>query len=405
MTMQGTPLFSDVREIRDTGRELGRARGTNEGATLLVIGALHGNETAGLVAARRVLDKMARGARGERENALVLDAGELVALGGNLGAMREGRRYRYRDMNRVWSQARIDDLKARAQKTPSALDAEDVEQLDLLAAIEAEIARAKGRGSPVYLVDLHTTSAKGIPFVIFGDTLAQRTFVQHLPVPLILGLEEQLDGVLSSFASRLGCTTFAMEGGQHVDPGSIDNLEAVILLAAAAAGMFASPDLPALQEARALLDAKREGLPRIMEVLHRHAITEEDDFVMEPGFRNLDRVRAGQKLGRDRRGPILAPHDGVVMLPLYQGQGSDGFFWGREVSDRLLRATTALRRLGLDRYLDRLPGIERDRAHPTRFVVDASVAKIYPRSVYHWLGYRRIREEHRSLTIERSVDA
>ena len=40
---------------------------------------------------------------------------------------------------------------------------------------------------------------------------------------------------------------------------------------------------------------------------------------------------------------VRAPDDGFVMLPLYQGQGEDGFFWGREVSRARLRASVALR--------------------------------------------------------------
>ena len=50
---------------------------------------------------------------------------------------------------------------------------------------------------------------------------------------------------------------------------------------------------------------------------------------MEPGFANLAPARAGQLLARDRGGEIRAPHDGVVILPLYQALGSDGYFWGR----------------------------------------------------------------------------
>ena len=69
---------------------------------------------------------------------------------------------------------------------------------------------ARGQG---HLVDLHTTSAAGIPFVLFGDTLAQRRFVSVFPIPNMIGLEEQVDGVLSSYWSRHGCITFAVEGG------------------------------------------------------------------------------------------------------------------------------------------------------------------------------------------------
>jgi succinylglutamate desuccinylase len=125
---------------------------------------------------------------------------------------------------------------------------------------------------------------------------------------------------------------------------------------------------------------------------------------MEPGFKNLDHARAEQLLARDRNGEIRAPRDGLVLLPLYQKQGEDGFFWGRAVSSARLKASEALRHLRLDRFLDLLPGVARDKAHPSRFFVDRTIARIYPLGVFHLLGYRRIRSEANLLTVERQPD-
>ncbi|HVH44880.1 MAG TPA: succinylglutamate desuccinylase/aspartoacylase family protein, partial [Labilithrix sp.] len=313
------------------GREIGRIRGDAPGPTLVVVAGIHGNERAGVVAARRTLTTLTR-RRGTVR-------GELLALSGNLGAMRLGVRYRERDLNRVWTAERIADLEAR-HRAGAPLDAEDQEQLELLGAIRSAALRARG---PVYLIDLHTTSAHGFPFVLFGDTLKQRKFGSAFPLAVLLGLEEQIDGVLSSYWTTQGCITCGVEGGQHDDPGSIDNLEAVLLLGAEAAGLFGSARLTETAAAHALLDRRRGDLPRVMEVVSRHAITAADDFVMEPGFANLARARVGQLLARSRRGEIRAPKDGMVILPLYQGQGADGFFWGREMSASRMRLSEALR--------------------------------------------------------------
>lgn len=380
-------------------REVGRVVGEHAGATLIAIAGIHGNEQAGIHGARRVLARLSRGD--------VKLRGELVVFAGNVGAMREGRRYLVRDLNRVWTDEKVRDLEVRAARVSSGaaedvgLDAEDREQLEILAAVRAVIARAKG---PVHLVDLHTTSAHGVPFALFGDTLAQRAFVSALPLPIIMGLEEQVDGVLSSYWTRNGCITFGVEGGQHHDEGSIDNLEAVLLLAAQAAGLFAHGAVAETRAAHALLDSRRGSLPRVMEVVRRHAIAPDDAFTMEPGFRNLDHARAEQLLARDRNGEIRAPHDGLVMLPLYQPQGDDGFFWGRAVSAARLRASEALRHLRLDRFLDLLPGVARDKADPSRFIVDRSIGRLYPVGVFHMLGYRRIRSEPDRLTVERQPE-
>ena len=380
-------------------REVGRIVGDRPVATLIAIAGIHGNEQAGIHGARRVIERLSRGD--------VKTRGELVVFAGNVGAMRIGKRYLVRDLNRVWTDAKVVDLEMRAAKVISGeaeeiiLDAEDREQLELLEAIRGVIARARG---PVHLVDLHTTSAHGVPFALFGDTLSQRAFVSALPLPIIMGLEEQLDGVLSSYFTRKGVITFAVEAGQHYDEGSVDNVEAVLLLAAQAAGLFAPGAIQETRAAHALLDSRRGNLPRVMEVVRRHAIVPEDAFTMEPGFKNLDHARAEQLLARDRNGEIRAPHDGLVMLPLYQPQGDDGFFWGRAVSSARLKASEALRHLRIDRFLDLLPGVARDKSDPSRFIVDRSIARIYPLGVFHMLGYRRIRTSANELTVERQPE-
>lgn len=373
----------------ELARELGRVRGVSAGPTLICVGGVHGNEPAGTIAARRVLGALAKDDGGIR--------GEILALSGNLAALRLQKRYQAKDLNRQWTVGRVTELVARPDRTRD--DPEDLEQRELLSSIEAAIARARG---DVYFMDLHTTSASGHPFVLFGDTLRQRDFALGLPIPAIIGLEEQLDGAMSEYFTHRGCVTLAIEGGQHDDPGSIDNLEAALWIALAHAGMIERSRIEAeLARSEALLHARRGSLPRVMEVVERHAIAPEDGFRMAPGFANLDRARAGQLLAHDRRGEIRAPKDGMVILPLYQGQGEDGFFWGREVSERRLRASAAVRRLELDRVLPYLPGVDRDPSHGERLIVDTRVARLYPLDVFHVFGYRRIRRDGARMTVAR----
>ncbi len=371
-------------------REVGRVVGGDPGPTLIAVGGVHGNEPAGLEAGRRVLARI--------QSAGLPLRGELVVLGGNLGALRRGARYQHEDLNRRWTAVRVAALRALSSE---ALEGEDHEQRGLLEAVESALGRARG---PVHLADLHTTSAEGIPFVLFGDTLAQRQFVGGFPLPVIIGLEEQVDGTLAEYWTRRGCVTLTVEGGQHAAPSSVDNLEAALWLALAQADMVAPGAFPEVARAWRRLDALRGDLPRVMEVVSRRAITPDDAFTMEPGFRNIHRARAGQRLARDRGGDILAPGDGLVILPLYQGLGSDGFFWGRAVSEARMTTSRVLRRLGADRLLDLLPGIDRDPAAPGRFVLHARVAEIFPLEVFHLLGYRRVRKARGVLTVERQPD-
>jgi predicted deacylase len=376
-------------------REVGRIVGHAAGPTLVVVAGIHGNEAAGIFAARRVLDRL-------RKAELPLK-GELVVLAGNLAALRMGKRYQVKDLNRQWTEARVASLRAQGGTDVLAVnaDAEDNEQRELMGAIDEAIARSRGR---VHLADFHTTSAQGIPFVLFGDTIAQRKFVRAFPLPVLVGLEEQLDGALSEYWTRHGCVTFACEGGQHHDPGSVDNLEAVLYLALQTAGIIPVGSLPELAKSYALLRARRGDLPAFLEVVSRHAISEADAFKMEPGFRNLNPASEGQLLAHDVRGEIRAPKDGLVILPLYQGLGSDGFFWGRPVSDVRLRTAEILRRLHVDRLLGLLPGVRKDPKNPSRLIV-REVAQKYPRDMFHAFGYRRVRTREGELTIERQPDA
>jgi succinylglutamate desuccinylase len=304
-------------------REIGRIESEKAGPTLIVVAAIHGNEKGGIAAAQRVFDRLSRGD--------IAVSGEILALAGNVGAIRAGRRFINHDLNRVWSDAQIGALESLgAHATHDAPIAEHHEQRELLATIRGAIARARG---PVVLVDLHSTSAAGVPFIACGTSSApQRALVSELPLPIIVGLEDKVDGALSAYWNTHGCTAFTVEGGQHEDAATVDNLEAVLVLALESAGIVPRGALPEASAARILLDSRRGDLPRVMEVVSRFAITPDQGFTMVPGFRNLDFARASQLLARDKNGEIRAETDGLVILPLYQGQGNDGFFWGKALS-------------------------------------------------------------------------
>jgi predicted deacylase len=364
-------------------REVGRHLGSEPGPTLIAVAGIHGNEPAGIEAARRIFARLQQGD--------LLLRGELVVFAGNLRGLRRGVRYHAKDLNRAWTEERIAALR---EKPVAQWDEEDHEQAELLAAIEGVIGRARGI---VHLADFHTTSAAGIPFILFGDTLRQRHFARVFPLPILLGLEEALDGVLTEYWTRRGCITFGLEGGQHQSPDSVSAIEAVLWLALARAGLLLG-NPPELRRSAALLHRLRAGLPRVVEVVSRRPVGPEDGFVMHPGFRNIDHARKGQLLARDRGGEIRAEDEGLVVLPLYQGLGTDGFFWGREVSTARLRASEALRFTAVGRLLRFLPGVVRDQNNRARFFVEPGRASTV--EVLRFFGYRRVRQSGAMLTIE-----
>ncbi len=292
-------------------RTIATVGGQLPGPTLILVGGVHGNEPAGIVAAQQVLASV----RPEDVR------GEAVALVGNLQASAASTRFLVEDFNRMWKPERLAQVRALNAEQRFAEVRELVELAD---AIDAVIARATG---PVFLIDLHTTSAEGIPFAVAGSTAAHRRFALALGLPGVVGLEEALAGVLTGYYGARGCITLAIEGGQSRSAAAAAHLAAAVTVALEISGVIAA--MPGAAAARAHLAQARGFLPSLIEVVSRHAVRPSDDFRMEPGFANLALTSAGTLLARDRAGEIRAPFDGVVLLPLYQPQGEDGFFYGR----------------------------------------------------------------------------
>jgi succinylglutamate desuccinylase len=228
-------------------------------------------------------------------------------------------------------------------------------------------------------------------------------------VPIILGVEETIDGAsLEWFADR-GIVSLAVEGGQHVEPATVANHEAVLwrildylrMLPASTNGR-AAIDLPACASRL----AKAVGsAPPIVEIVHRRGIAPDDGFVMEPGFVNFQPTAKGALLARDRAGEIRAPHAALVMLPLYQKLGDDGFFLARTVRPFWLHLAAWLRALRFDRLVGLLPGVRRDRDNPNRILVDPRVARWFVTEVFHLLGFRKRRQQGGKLAFTRRTSA
>ena len=301
-------------------RVLGRVRGEEPGPTLIALGAIHGNEPAGVHAANRVL--------------ATLDAndvrGEFVALAGNRVALSQGVRFIHRDLNRGWTDEAIDRARAAAAGGVK-LSAENREQLDLLETIEEAVREARGA---VFFVDLHTTSAPGIPFVVADGRDGDHKFPLAFGLPVFFGLSDRLASALTPYLTRRGITAVAIEGGQNESESAVLNHEAVIRIALAESGVVAREAAGAseLATCEQRLEDARRGLPQAIEVYHRHAIRPDDGFRMEPGFANIQPIAAGTLLARDKQGEIRAEEDCLVVMPLYQGLGDDGFFLGRALA-------------------------------------------------------------------------
>lgn len=372
-------------------RVLTQVVGRAPGPSLVVIGGLHGNEPCGVRAVERVAEAFAA--------APVELRGELVALAGNLAALAYECRFVARDLNRQWLPERVEALRAAAATGDTSQWApEDREQWELLVELEAVFARATG---PIHVLDLHSTSGDGGLFATVGDTLRNRGFALHLPVPIVLGLEEELEGTLLSYLTELGYVTVGFESGQHANPASIDHAEAAVWVSLEAAGLVARGELPEVDRARGLLTARSATLPHVVEIRYRHAIQPGDDFRMEPGYSNFEPVERGEILAYDRHGAVRAGERCRILMPLYQKQGEDGFFLIREVRRFWLAVSEGLRRVRSDRVVHWLPGVWRHPALPDAYVVNRRVARWFALEIFHLLGFRRHGRDGDSLLVAR----
>src|SRR6185503_1806567 len=89
----------------------------------------------------------------------------------------------------------------------------------------------------------------------------------------------------------------------------------------------------------------------LVEIVQRHAVSERDRFEMDPGFNNFDPVRRGQVVASDNNGRVLAEESGLLLMPLYQKLGDDGYFIGRPVASFWLWLSGVLRNLGVQNLI------------------------------------------------------
>jgi hypothetical protein len=334
---------------------------------------IHGNEPSGIHGLRRVFAALEHDATG-----LV---GRLIGFSGNRSALRENVRHHAMDMNRAWRP----EILERVRDMDSAdLRDEEIEIRELDEALADVI------GETDCLLDLHSTSGPGKPFVTMDDTLRNRFFARSLPVPRVLGLEEELAGTLTGYViSKYPIPAIGFESGRHEDESSVDNAAAAVWIALESSGVIRWDSRPEPAEARAQLSASNGGPGVVVEVRHRHDVHPESGFKMEPGFRSFQQIERGQLLALERTGPVKSPEAALMLMPRYQGLGSDGFFLVRPVHPIWLSLSAWMRRLQAVRWVHVLPGVRRHPDRPGSFLINRERARWLALQIFHLLGFRR----------------
>jgi uncharacterized protein len=307
--------------------------GTRAGTRLIVLGAVHGNETCGTHAIERV--------------ARELDSGTLRLQAGRLTLVPVTNALAYAQQHRAGDR----NLNRKLAPTDAPREYEDHVAnwlCPLLAANEV-------------LLDLHSFSAPGEPFVFLGpddnagplEPFAQAAREQALAARL--GVARAVDGWLSTYAAGtvrrrelaalhpeaaldldprygIGTTEYmrsvggcavTLECGQHADPQApqvayraIINTLAHLGLSEAAADPAPARDIAALR------------LSEVVDKLHG------DDAFARP-WRSFDPVAAGEPIGTRHDGtPVLAPFAGAIVFPNPGAAPGHEWFYLARTSDR-----------------------------------------------------------------------
>ncbi|MFK8008282.1 MAG: succinylglutamate desuccinylase/aspartoacylase family protein [Saprospiraceae bacterium] len=301
-------------------RYIGSYEGSEKGPLLIVFGAMHGNEPAGV----KALDLMFKMLEVEPiTNPDFHFCGRLVGLIGNMRAREKGVRYINRDLNRQWTPENMSRIQSSKLED---LDEEDLEIKELLEIVHHEIETYQPE--KLIFLDLHTTTAFGGIFSIPQETEESIRIAVELHAPVIRGLLKGVKGTTLHYFNNenFGPDTVAVtfESGQHDEQLSVNRAIAALTNCMRTIGCV--EELHVENRHDSILIEYSKGLPKIAELIMTHQILPDDNFVMTPNYKNFQRVKKGEILATDKNGNVVAKQDSLILMPLYQKQGDDGFF-------------------------------------------------------------------------------
>lgn len=354
-------------------RIIGEIHGEQPGPIVVFTAGIHGNEPSGVFALYDIIADL-------KDQGIPVK-GAVYAIAGNLRALAKQKRFSKKDLNRLWFDNTIERLKDKNFK-PCCDD--EQEQLELYEVIEELLQKHQG---PFYFMDLHTTSSDTVPFLTVNDSLLNRKFTSQFPIPIILGIEEYIQGPLLSYINELGYVSFGYEAGQHDALSAIENQKAFVHLSLVFTGSISTNAIHYQFFYKQLTDAVK-GIRGIYEIYHRYAVRNNSIFQMNPGFYNFQKIKKGTELAVDGSTKISASENTRMFMPLYQNQGNDGFFFIRPIAKRVLHLSAVMRQRKMDKLLVFLPGISWGDSSKSVLKVNRKVARFYSKQIFHLLGYR-----------------
>lgn len=298
-----------------SNRIIGTYEGEKHGPLFVVFGAMHGNEPAGVKALEmcfKMLDVE------PITNPSFEFKGKLIGLIGNLKAYDHNTRYIDKDLNRCWKTSIIEN-----RGDPMA---EHEELIELLHIIHLQIEEYKP--SELIVLDLHTTSSFGGIFSIVTDDPKSTLYAKALHAPVIRGFLNRLQGTTLHYfnTTQMGIptTSLTFESGQHEESLSVNRAIAAIVNCLKVIGMVDAAHIENQHDT--ILISYAKDLPEVVDLVTSYSIEPDEEFTMIPGFQNFQAVKQGDILANNQNGPIHAQEDAMILMPLYQKKGDDGYF-------------------------------------------------------------------------------
>jgi hypothetical protein len=381
-----TEVFSKaLKKTIEVDRFIGKIEGSLPGPTIIFTAGIHGNEPSGIFALHDVIKEI-------KEKNIPIK-GNIYGISGNLTALEEQTRYIKQDLNRMWTSER---MKLITSGNIEKNGEETIQQLNLYNVINNIL---KTESGPFYFMDLHTTSSETTPFLTVNDSIINRKFTKQFPVPLILGIEEYLDGPLLSYINDLGYVAFGFEGGQHDSLSSIENHIAFIFQSLVYTESLAKNEID-FQHYYDTLAKTSVDTRNIYEIYYHYRIKDDEAFTMKPGFLNFQKIDKGQELANSDGEVILAKKQGRILMPQYQEQGDDGYFSIRKIPTIFLNLSNYIRKLRVDKLLPIMPGINWTSDKHDTLIVNRKIAWLFAKQFFHLMGYRSKKIDKTHLIIK-----
>lgn len=346
--------------------------------TLVVMVGIHGNEVSGIFAIQSIEKKI-------NEYKLSFKA-NLYVIAGNLNAISKGKRFDTVDLNRLWTQNQINKIK----RNNATFNTDENEQIEIYRILKDILKDHTGK---FYFVDLHTTSAPTTPYLIFSDSVNNRKFSKHFPVPIVFGIEEYITGPLLTYINEFGHVGVGFEAGSHQDKNAHLINEAFLWIALVETGCLAKDEIPNynyyVETLRKLSDFSNE----LFEIIDKHSIQKGEEFKMIQGFTNFQKIQKNQALAISNSKTLYSKYKALVFMPLYQKQGDDGYFIIKKASTSWLSLSRFVRKYKLYFILKLIRGIS--FVDPEKYILKTKKKSINSIGIFlfHLFGYRQKTEK------------